>query len=461
MPPHPHCHWRDSQAWKQLGLEMSTTSDEACKMYDAILTQVVNHFDDGALGGMAKCLERMTEADPNFVLGLAMKHSFNLQLIHHNYTHAQEVYHMMELSQQPHVKPWERKHAEATKLLSEGKFNDACSLWEDILLDHPKDLLSLKMLHEIYIINGNSCGLRDSIARVAPYWTPDMPHYGDMLAMYGFGLEETNMYDVARQKAQQALEINPYNAWATHCLAHVNEMTGNHKDGLAFMAETEANWNYTSLKSHNYWHWALYYHEMGDFESAAGLLDNQILPTMKETKSWFALTDAASLCFRLEAEDYDIGNRWPQFAEIAKDNKYNHVMPYADFNVALASLRGGDWESAQGMLEGLKKVVKNNEGDIARAYNEVTIPVIEATMAYEKGDFDRAVDILKPLKYQMYRMGGSHAQRDIFNNLTIHAGLRSKRPENQNFASQLLHTRKQLKVNSPLADRLLLGLATA
>ena len=56
--------------------------------------------------------------------------------------------------------------------------------------------------------------------------------------------------------------------------------------------------------------------------------------------------------------DYEIGNRWPQFAEIAKDNKYNHVMPYADFNVALASLRGGDWESAQGMLEGLKKVVK-------------------------------------------------------------------------------------------------------
>lgn len=54
------------------------------------------------------------------VVGLAMKNSFNLQLIHNNYTHTQEIYRMMELSQQPHVKPWERKHAEATKLLSEG-----------------------------------------------------------------------------------------------------------------------------------------------------------------------------------------------------------------------------------------------------------------------------------------------------------------------------------------------------
>lgn len=58
------------------------------------------------------------------------------------------------------------------------KFNDACFLWEDILLEHPTDLLSIKMLHDIYLVNGNSYGLRDSIARVAPYWTADMPLYG-------------------------------------------------------------------------------------------------------------------------------------------------------------------------------------------------------------------------------------------------------------------------------------------
>ena len=30
------------------------------------------------------------------------------------------------------------------------------------------------------------------------------------------------------------------------------------------------------LGCHNYWHWALYYVEKGDFETALGILDNQV-----------------------------------------------------------------------------------------------------------------------------------------------------------------------------------------
>ncbi|WAR17297.1 TTC38-like protein [Mya arenaria] len=67
-----------------------------------------------------------------------------------------------------------------------------------------------------------------------------------------------------------ALEINRHDTWATHCIAHINEMTGEARKGVKFMEQTENNWN--------------------------------ILPTMSKNKSWFSLTDAASLCFRLEAE---------------------------------------------------------------------------------------------------------------------------------------------------------------
>ena len=33
---------------------------------------------------------------------------------------------------------------------------------------------------------------------------------------------------------------------------------------------------YGGLGCHNYWHWALYYVEKGDFETALGILDNQV-----------------------------------------------------------------------------------------------------------------------------------------------------------------------------------------
>ena len=54
----------------------------------------------------------------------------------------------------------------------------ACLIWEDILVDHPLDMLALKFAHDSYFYLGFQPQMRDSIARVMPHWTTDMPHYG-------------------------------------------------------------------------------------------------------------------------------------------------------------------------------------------------------------------------------------------------------------------------------------------
>lgn len=51
----------------------------------------------------------------------------------------------------------------------------ACDLWEQILQSHPTDLLALKFSHDTYFYLGYSIQMRDSIARVYPFWTPDTP----------------------------------------------------------------------------------------------------------------------------------------------------------------------------------------------------------------------------------------------------------------------------------------------
>jgi len=54
----------------------------------------------------------------------------------------------------------------------------ATDIWEDILVDHPLDMLALKFAHDSYFYLGFQPQMRDSIARVMPHWTTDMPHYG-------------------------------------------------------------------------------------------------------------------------------------------------------------------------------------------------------------------------------------------------------------------------------------------
>ena len=53
---------------------------------------------------------------------------------------------------------------------------------------------------------------------------------------------------------------------------------------------------------------------------------------------------------------------------------------------------------------------RTGRGDIKGIYGDVTAPIMEALVAYDSAEFDRAVDIMRPLRYNVQRVGGSHAQ---------------------------------------------------
>lgn len=454
MPPHPHCHWRGTKDWLDFGLEMSTTSDEAAKLFDAALTQAVNHFDDESVGGLEGCLKKMKETDPEFVLGHALRLGLVGSHVNKDVKYAQEIYKMAELAQKEHVKPWERQHAHAVQLFAEGKIDAASDQWEEILIEHPRDMMSLRFLHDMYIYNGQSKRLRDSLGRVVSQWTPSTPFYGDFLGMYAFGLEETNFYTEAEATARKALEVNRYDAWAAHAISHCKEMTGGFEDGIKFMGETENTWSDNGLGCHNYWHWALYYVEKGEFETALGILDSQVFPRMKKSRTNFSVTDAAALMFRLQAEGVDLGNRWDDVLDVAQPHMRDHIWSFTDLNVFMTLLGAKRHDLANQMLNSLRDYSKNGTGDIQNVYDDVTVPVMEAVQAYDSGDFDKTVDIMKPLRYEVQRVGGSHAQRDVFHLLTIHAAIKSKRPENHRYANHLLQERKSYKGDTPLINRL-------
>jgi hypothetical protein len=67
-----------------------------------------------------------------------------------------------------------------------------------------------------------------------------MPGYAGILAMYAFALEEKGQYRRAEKIARRALALDQSHPGTIHVVAHVMEMQGRVKDGLAFLAAFES-----------------------------------------------------------------------------------------------------------------------------------------------------------------------------------------------------------------------------
>ncbi|XP_051818809.1 tetratricopeptide repeat protein 38 isoform X2 [Antechinus flavipes] len=272
---------RDCQAWKDQGLPLSTTSNEACKLFDASLTQYVTWSNEKSLGGLEGCFSKMKAADPTFVMGHVIANG--LALIGTGTSVALDpglrlsMETMVELSRNQPLTEREKLHVAAVEMFAKGCLPKACILWEQILQDYPTDMLALKFSHDTYFYLGYQVQMRDSVARVFPHWAPGIPLSSYVKGIYSFGLMETNIYDQAEQLAREALSADPTDAWSVHTMAHIYEMRAEVKDGLAFMRSSESNWkDRDMLACHNYWHWALYLIEKGEHEAALTIYDQHV-----------------------------------------------------------------------------------------------------------------------------------------------------------------------------------------
>ncbi|KAG8142743.1 hypothetical protein E2320_005949 [Naja naja] len=292
---------RDCKAWQDAGLLLSTTSNDACKLFDAALTQYVTWTNDQSLGGLEGTLSKLQVADPNFVMGNVIANGLVLigtgSSVRLDKKLDDAIKNMVSLSHSQPLSEREKMHVSAVELFA------PCDTWEEILQSNPTDMLALKFAHDGYFYMGSQTQMRDSIARVYRHWTPDIPLSSYIKGMYAFGLVETNFYDRAEKLAYQALAINQRDAWSVHALAHVNEMKADLNSGLAFMKQTENNWKDSDmLACHNYWHWALHFIEKGDYEAALTIYDTHIAPSLQQSGTMLDVVDNCSMLYRLELE---------------------------------------------------------------------------------------------------------------------------------------------------------------
>ena len=344
------------------------------------------------------------------------------------------------LSAETQITSREMLHLDALRAWCAEDLDGATAAWERALIEHPKDVFALRLAHFNHFYDGEGRLMRDSVVRVLPEWGEGDPDLGFVLGMYAFGLEEAGEYATAERVGRRAVEINPADAWSVHAVAHVMEMQGRHGEGIRWVAGLEDSWATTNnFRFHLYWHRALYHLERHEFDQVSALYDRQIASDI-ESDMYLDVCNAASLLWRLELFGVDVGSRWTDLAEVSLKHVEDHELIFVAMHYLMVLLKSGEREAA-GKLSAHLRSYANSGVSQGRVTASCGLATATAMAALVDGDAAGAVAALYSVRSEMYRLGGSHAQRDVWEEMLVDAAARS----NPGLARALLAERTAAK----------------
>ena len=321
----------------------------------------------------------------------------------------------------------ERRHVTALGAWCRGDIAGATDAWEEILLDHPRDVLAIRLAHFTHFYLGDSGAMRDSVARVLPHWSEEHPGFGFVVGYEAFGLEEIGAYAEAERAGRRAVAINGRDIWATHAVAHVMEMQGRVRDGIAWLDGLSGGWGAcNNFRFHAWWHKCLFHLELEQFDAILDLYDREVRADTT-TADYLDMSNAIALLWRLQEAGADVGGRWAELADKAEGKIDDHIFAFHDAHYMMALAVDGRRRKADAMLDSMEAAAAYGDTTEGPIFREVGLPLCRAIAAYGRGEYGAAVDLLAPVRREIHRIGGSHAQRDLFFRLLVAAALRSGR----------------------------------
>jgi len=345
----------------------------------------------------------------------------------------------------------ECEHLAALEAWCAGDMIECTARWEALLVAYPRDILALRLAHFSHYYLGDSAALRDSVARVLPAWENGAPGAGFVHGMYAFGLEECGDYNAALAAGEVAVASDPSDIWAVHAVAHVHEMTGRYRDGIAWLQSTEDGWRSgNNFTYHVWWHRALYHFEQAQYDEVLRLYDGRF--RAEQTEDYLDISNAVAMLWRLERAGIAPGGRWDELADKAEKRRGDNLLVFADLHYAMALAAAGRGTMLDGLIDSMRVAAANRRTTQEQVLAEVGAGLAQAIRAAFHGDYDLALSLMLPLRYHVRAIGGSHAQRDIFAQMLIEAALNSG---SFPLARALLHERTALRPNSPHAWKLL------
>jgi len=370
-------------------------------------------------------LGEVLEAEPGFAMGHAARGLFSLMMGRAE---------MWQVAEDARAAAHAARAQNAMTKREEG-WLDALDAWLadsptgaistlESILDHlPSDTLTAKASHAIRFILGDAAGMRASVERVLPAHTCDHPLRGYLMGCHAFTLEETGDYAAAELAGRAGLTYAPDDAWGLHAVAHVHDMRAEPSAGIALIEDHKSAWDgANNFRYHVWWHKALLHLDRGEMDIALDLYDSQI--RADKTDDYRDIANATSLLMRLELEGRDVGNRWDELGQLAEARIDDGCLVFADLHYQLALAGAGKGEPAQAMATRFARDAKQT-GDMAERVADPGITALAGLNAFAEGRYGDAFIQLADARPKMQTIGGSHAQRDVFERMTIDAGLRA------------------------------------
>ncbi len=321
-----------------------------------------------------------------------------------------------------HATPREQMNVAAVRAWADNDISRALALGEQIVAEFPQDLAVAKVTQYHYFNIGDAPGM----LRVARTVLPANEELAYAHGLAAFAYEQCHLLEDAERAARTAIGLQRKEPWAHHALAHVLLTQGRNTEGRAFLNEMKETW--TGLNSfmltHNWWHLSLVMIEQGEAERVLDHYATHIWGVWKEYSQ--DQIGAVSLLARLELAGVDVGDRWQDLADHLLPRVRAHVQPFLDMHYLYGLARAGRPE-ADIMLDSLRGFAETTPDFLRPAWQEVAVPACEGLIAHARGAYGLAARRLLSVLSRLPEIGGSHAQRDLFEQITDDALIRSGR----------------------------------
>ncbi len=407
--------------------------------------EAVNLFSTSLIGfgtDFAPIFEA-SDADPNCAMAAGLAGLLGLFLETPERLEIAEKYFKRAISAAPGASEREQLFVEALWHSCKGDLTRSLRCFRRLAKEFPRDLLAAKIGQTHYFNLGDDEGMLWLADQVADAHKDTAYLHG----MRAFGLEQMSRLEEAEDEARLATHMQRREPWAHHAAAHVMLTQGRHDEGIKWMTDLSSEWDDCNsfMYTHNWWHLAVFYLELKEFDKTLELYDAHVWGRDKAYSQ--DQINAISLLWRLEIAGVDLGTRWQDLSSWVASRTHINDQPFLDMQYVFALARGGQQDELSALIEGMEKRIETAPKLTQDVWGNVATPAAKAFVSYAKGDYSKCLSLLAPARSQLQRIGGSHAQRDLFEQVWIDSLLKAKRKSE---AVELLEARLKFRRPVPL-----------
>jgi hypothetical protein len=400
------------------GLPLSTSSDEAARLYREGVDLLLSAWPDAAA-----VLDHAIAADPDFALAYAAR--ARLHAIRAEAAKAKALIGTAGELVARHGTERERSHVAVLASLIRGQAAEAL----DRALAHadswPRDILILSLPLGAFGLFAFS-GMADHDQARVDLCERHARHFADddwwFLTYRGWSHAENGNVGHGRDLTQRGYELRTRNANAAHALSHCMYEAGQAGEAEQMVEGWLPGYDRSgTLHAHIAWHAALGALDRDDPSRALEIYAQHIQPSVTAGLPVNVVSDTASFLWRLDAYGHAAPEGlWRDAAGYARNHFQKAGFAFADVHMAILAAATGDVAAVEQRVHDLNALVEAG----ALAAGAVVPAVCSAALAFAREDYAACSRILAPVAAEVVRIGGSGAQRELLDDMLLISEMR-------------------------------------